>query len=202
MKQFLLLFYLIPVLVNAQLTIHEKKEADPYKMEISKDIFRVNLSLATDAKFSPHAAYERELFRPFTLLLKAGPAFDRDYLFTDIWGNEQYKWFLNFAASGELRYYFSLGRRIKHEKTVKNFSGPYLSLEEAVWSKPLIILNKTGDEVLKGSYGTFINLGYQKQVGLTYYNIFFGTKFPGKIYEQSTDAFDIIHAGIGIGRVF
>ncbi|HWJ27864.1 MAG TPA: hypothetical protein VNS32_15065, partial [Flavisolibacter sp.] len=160
------------------------------------------LSLATDTKFFTHAAYERGLFRPFTLLFKAGPAFDREYLFTDIYGTEQYKWFLNVAASGELRYYFTLNHRIKHERTVKNFSGPYFSLEENVWSKPLIIFNKTGGESLTGGHGTYINLGYQKQVSLTYYNIYFGTRFPGKIYEQSVDVFDIIHAGISIGRVF
>jgi hypothetical protein len=134
--------------------------------------------------------------------LKAGPAFNKQHTMTDAFGTDQYKWTMNAVVSGEVRYYFTLLRRIKHQKTVKNFSAGYFSLEEMMQSKPLVIINKSGTETLSGNNSSYINLGYQKQVKLTYYNIFFGTRFPGKIYENSTDIFDILHGGITIGRVF
>ncbi len=110
--------------------------------------------------------------------------------------------FRNVFASGELRYYYNLNRRIRLGKTVRNFSAFYLSIEEQLISKPLLIINKTGNEVLNGRNSKFINIGYQYQNDKTYYNIYIGARFPGQVYNNTPTGVDLFHAGVTIGRVF
>ena len=202
MKFLLSLVFSVPILASSQMTQGIPGETDSSIREINKNIFRAIMGLSTDTKFSVQGGYEREIIKPFTLVFKAGPAFDKEYTMTDAFGTRQYKWSMSFAASGEARYYFNLGRRIKHQKPTRDFSAAYFSFEEMVQSKPVFILNKSSDETLSARSVTYINIGYQREVKQTYYNIFFGTRFPGKIYETSADIFDIIHGGISIGRVF
>ena len=202
MRRIFLLVLLLPFFATAQIIKDNSKEPDPDKMEISKNIFRVLLSASTDTKFSITANYERELKRPFTLFFKAGPAYDREYVNTDAFGTKQYKWLFNAIASGELRYYYSLHRRTRLQRTVRNFSGFYLSLEEQFISKPLFILNKSGDEVMKGGNREFVNVGYQYQKNTTYYTIYAGARFPGRVYSNTPSGLDLLHAGVTIGRAF
>ena len=96
----------------------------------------------------------------------------------------------------------NLKRREKTNKTVKNFSAFYLSIQEQIISKPIYIINKTGNEDLKGRNAEFINIGYQYEKLGTYYNIFFGTKLPGPIYNKVVSGFDLLHIGISIGRAY
>lgn len=201
MRYYFLFLLLITQLAFCQ--VNSPKDAYYNKWEIDKDIFRIMMTLSTDASLSFTGFYEREIKRPFTVVLKAGPAITREYLSTDVWGDDEYRWTLNAIAAGELRYYFNLNRRIKHEKTTRNFSAGYLSLEPYVLSKSLLILNRLDAEDKSGSAGAYINIGFQKQVNATTcYGAFFGTRFPGKIYSHSVDVLDIIHGGITIGRVF
>jgi hypothetical protein len=202
MKQLLLSFLLLPLFTTAQLFKDNDKEIDPDKMEISKNIFRILLSLSTDTKFSTTASYERRILKPITVFMKAGPACNKQYIGTDAFGTEQYKWVFNAIASGELRYYFNLNRRIRLERTVKNFSALYFSVEELLMSKPLFILNKSGNEISKGRNSEFVNLGYQYQKFSTCFNIYFGTRLPGRIYSNTPSGIDLLHAGISIGKAF
>jgi hypothetical protein len=197
----LFLFLLLPFFAKSQIIKDNSKEIDPNKMEINKNIFRLLLSVSTDTKFSVTGNYEREIKKPFTLFFKAGPAFNREYIDTDAFGTEEYKWLFNAIASGELRCYYNLNRRIKFQKTVRNFSAFYLSLEEQLISKPILIINKSGDEVLKGTNSEFINIGYQYQKNTTYYNVYFGARLPGQIYNN-TPTGELLHAGVTIGRAF
>ena len=202
MRQLFLFLFLLPFFAKSQIIKDNTKEIDPNKMEINKNIFRVLLSASTDTKFSMTGNYEREIKKPFTLFFKAGPAFNREYVNTDAFGTNQYKWLFNAIASGELRYYHNLNRRTKLQKTVRNFSAFYLSLEEQLLSKPIFIINKSGDEVLKGKNSEFINIGYQYQKNTTYYNIYFGTRFPGQIYSNTPTGIELLHGGVTIGRAF
>ena len=202
MRQLFLLLLLLPFFSTSQIIKNHSKEVDPNKMEINKNIFRVLLSASTDTKFSITGNYEREIKRPLTLFIKAGPALNREYITTDAFRIEQYKWLVNFIGSGELRYYFSLNRRIKKGRTVKNFSAFYFSLEELLVSKPLYILNKSGNEESKGRNSEFINIGYQFQENTTYYNIYFGARFPGQVYNNTPSGIDLLHVGITVGRAF
>jgi len=198
----LFFLFLLPFFAKSQIIKDNSTETDPNKMEINKDIFRVLLSASTDTKFSITGSYEREIKRPLTLFFKAGPAFNREYVTTDAFGKKQYKWFFNAIASGELRYYYNLNRRIRKGRTVRNFSAFYFSLEELLISKPLYILHKSGNEELKSRNSEFINIGYQYQKSTTYYNIYFGTRFPGRIYNNTPSGIDLLHGGVTIGRAF
>ena len=168
---------------------------DPYKMEIQKNIFRGTLALMF-TELRAMVSYEREIFKPFTLVLKTGPSLRTDN------SSPENEIELAATASGELRYYFNLRRRIKHNKTVRNFSAGYLSLEPFVISKPLIISDQPGDDERAAQAIVYINIGAQKQFKRFYLNAFFGTPFFGRIYSNSVDVFDIIQGGIVIGRVF
>ena len=202
MRQISLFLLLLPFFAKSQIIKDNTKEIDPNKMAINKNIFRVLLSASTDTKFSITGNYEREIKKPLTLFFKAGPAYSREYVNTEAFGIKQYKWIFNAIASGELRCYYNLKRRTRLQKTVRNFSAFYLSLEEQLVSNPIFIINKTGNEELKGGNREFFNIGYQYQKNTTYYNIFFGTRFPGQIYNNTPTGIDLLHAGVSIGRAF
>ena len=202
MKYFILLFFLLPFFAQSQIIKDNSKEIDHNKMKISKNIFRVLLSASTDTKFSITGNYEREIIKPFTLFVNAGPAYSREYVNKDAFGVKQYKWVFNAIASGELRYYYNLKRRTRLQKTVRNFSAFYLSLEEQLVSNPIFIINKSGNEELKGGNREFVNIGYQYQKNTTYYKIYFGTRFPGRIYSNNPTGIELLHAGVIIGRAF
>jgi len=202
MKHFFLFLLLLPFFVKSQIIKDNTKEIDPHKIEINKNIFRVLLSASTDTKFSITGNYEREIKKPLTIFIKAGPAYSREYVNTDAFGTKQYTWIFNAIASGELRCYYNLKRRARLQKTVRNFSAFYLSLEEQLVSKPIFMSNKSGNEELKGSNKEFVNIGYQYQKNTTYYNIFFGTRFPGQIYSNTPTGIELLHAGVTFGRAY
>jgi hypothetical protein len=202
MKNMLLLVLLLPMHAVSQYLPVSVKETDPHKDEINKDIARFLISLSTDTKITFAASYEREIARPLTLVLKAGPGIDRQYDSVDAYGQKQYSWVINAMASAELRCYTGLRRRAMRGKTVRNFSAFYISAEVLAKSDALIRINKPDSDRTAGYTRPFINIGYQKQFKKTYYNIFFGTRFPGKIYDNAVSGLDLLHTGISIGRVF
>lgn len=196
-------FYFLMLILITQTALGQSRyedNEDPFKTEIDKNIFRTLLSLSTDNQFSIQINFEHQIYKSFTFFLKAGPAISRSKIFfPNDYG--EYRFAFSAIASGELRYYFNLKRRIRLEKTTRNFSASYLSLEPFVTSKSLLIINNNGGEPKNANKGVYINLGFQKQVHKTYYHAFFGTRFGGKIYENSVDVSDIIHLGIGIGGI-
>jgi hypothetical protein len=193
MKIFLLSLFIIPQLAICQVNL--LKYEDPYKMDIDKHIFRLLCTFTTGENLLFAACYEHEIKGPFTMVLKAGPSIFADDNSVD------YGIALAATASGELRYYFNLNRRIKYEKTIRNFSAGYLSLEPFVISKSLTILNDSGVEEKPASAGAYLNIGFQRQVKRSYVNVFFGTRFFGRIYSNSVDVFDIIQGGVAFGLV-
>jgi hypothetical protein len=202
MRNILLVILLLPVYAVSQMMPLPSKETDPHKDEINRDIARVLLSLSTDTKITFAASYERDIARPLTLLLKAGPGIDRRYDSMDTYGQKQYSWVINAMASAELRCYIGLRKRAIRGKTVRNFSAFYISAELLAKSGALIRISNPGSDRTNGYTRPFINIGYQKQVKKTYYNIFFGIRFPGKAYDNAVSGFDLLHAGVSVGRVF
>jgi hypothetical protein len=202
MKKMFLMMMLLPLCAAAQIMPVSTKNADPHKDEINKDIVRVLLSLATDTRLAVTAGYEREIARPLTVVLKAGPGIDRQYDSIDVYGEKQYSWVINAVASAELRCYIGLRKKAMQNKTVRNFSAFYFSAEVLAKSAALIRISNTGSDRTSGYVRPFVNIGYQKQVRKSYYNIFFGTRFPGRVYGEAVSGLDLLHAGIAVGRVF
>ncbi|MEO7049020.1 MAG: hypothetical protein ABI091_27195 [Ferruginibacter sp.] len=146
--------------------------------------------------------YEVDLKRSFSFSLKAGPAVAKEYISTDAFVTERNKWFINFIVSAEFKYYFNLSYRLKLQKTITNFSAGYFSIEPFITTKSLIMIHQSDGDTKPAKQGAYINIGCQKQMKYTYINIYFGARFPGKIYENSVDVLDVMHAGITVGGVF
>jgi hypothetical protein len=181
------------------------KQEDPYKSSISNQVFRAMLNLHVDRNggLAILGNYEQKLSIPFTLSFKAGPSFFSEEVSPETTASDAVnRYSVRAMASAELKYYFNLKHRIRLEKTTRNFSAAYFSLEPFAISKTLVFLNGDQSDSQKGFAGAYINIGWQKQVRLTYFNIYFGTRFPGPVYSNSGDVFDVIHFGVSIGRVF
>jgi hypothetical protein len=83
------------------------RDEDYYKSEINKNIFRGMIAFQWPAETASSICFEHELIKPFTSVVKAGPA-----IYTDDVSSEN-ELELTAQAATELRYYFSLRRRIK-----------------------------------------------------------------------------------------
>lgn len=202
MRKLAFLIFLFPIFVQAQGVSEPPKTSDPNKMNIQPNILRLLFSTATDSKLSISANYEREIKKPITVVVGGGPTYFRIEKSTDIFGNKKYESSVNFFISGELRCYYNLKRRMKQEKTVRNFSAFYASLQEQLISKPILVFNRTGEYNLQNKNGAFVNIGYQFQKITTYYNLYFGIRFPGKIYRNAPSGIELLHGSISVGRAF
>jgi hypothetical protein len=171
------------------------EEPEMFSMDINKNIFRLTLTAIIPRRYSwPLAfSYEREIKRPLTLVLKAGPTFDYHTYTAE--GS------LNSFVSGELRYYLTLFKRIRKERSVRNFTGCYLSFEEYVLSDPLIVVNQSRSSAIQGACTTFLNVGFQKQSKQTYISVFFGPYITFSNYNNGLVTFDTPHWGITYGHV-
>lgn len=168
-----------------------------FSKDIEKNIFRATLTLiAPDDEGWPLLfSYEREIRKPFTVVLGAGPSFRGT-------SNEQGELSIHGYASVELRYYFNLRHRIKKEKTVRNFSATYLSIQESLFSGPVALVNMLSENAAVGKARTFLNLGLQKQFKQGYLNLYLG---PGLHFNDLDKGewvmIDDFHVAITFGLV-
>ncbi|MBC7886776.1 MAG: hypothetical protein H7Z13_02735 [Ferruginibacter sp.] len=194
------LFFLLLFVPPAAICQVVSNDVDIHKMEIDKDIFRAMVTFSIDEGVALAGCYEHEIYQPFTVVVKAGPSLSRAEITTGIWADKDYRQGLFMAASCELRYYYNLKRRIRLERTTRNFTASYLSLEPFAISKPLIIFSRSKADAKPASAGLFLNIGYQRQFRKTYLNAFFGTRIGSKIY-LSSDVYNVLHGSIAFGRL-
>lgn len=197
----LLIAFLFIIAYNAKAQYHPPKETDRYAMDIEKNIFRLILTglVPNDIGLPLTFSYEREIRKPFTTVLKAGPYFSRKAAEYDY---EADGYSMNGYASAELRYYINLMRRIRKQKPVRNFSAYYFSVEQMFLSKPLIVLNQSSNEGQEGRQGTYLNIGYQKQFNQGYFNVFCGPRLNvNGLFKEGLVEFPDFHVGIAIGAV-
>ncbi|MBC7903888.1 MAG: hypothetical protein H7Y27_10710 [Gemmatimonadaceae bacterium] len=194
MRPILALILFCPLFSSAQYEPPQKEE-DHLRMEINNQIFRLLIPITVErfGGIGLQASYEHVIRKPFTFVIKGGPTFYAED--PDVFG-------INGRIAGEVRYYFNLFHRIKKDKTVKNFTAGYLSIEPFAVTGSYQFLRKGDIYEPPPESGAFINIGYQWQFKRSYANIFFGTRFPGKVYSESVDATDLLHAGLVIGKVF
>jgi len=170
-------FFLLFLIFLSSLTFAQSsKNEDPYHNRIDKNIFRV-----VTTKYAPSnlvavgIQYERQIKKPFSLLLETGPTMEIQK-FGDINDPSKSKYQFSFSLFGsvESRYYFNLSHRIKKEKPVHNFSAFYVSLQEYVLSNPFIFINQKSSQAYQGNVQTFLNVGWQKQIQSYYFHVFSG----------------------------
>ena len=168
-----------------------------FSKDIEKNIFRASLAtIVPDDEGSPLLfSYEREIHRPFTVVAGTGTSFRPGSV-------DEGELAIHGFATIELRYYFNLMHRIKKEKTVRNFSATYLSLQESLFSGPIALLNVSSKNAASGKARTFLNLGIQKQFKQKFVNLFLG---PGLHFNDLEKGewvmIDEFHAGITFGFV-
>lgn len=182
-------------------TVAQSTHSDIHAMDIDKNISRLFITVPIPDEEAGRLlySYERELKKPFTLVLKAGPSLSINGLgFTD----DPYRYTIQLYASVEFRYFFTLLHRIKKDKPVRNFSGLYLSLEQYVETNPIIRINEKRNEGYEGSTGAFAQIGYQKQIGKFYFNILFGPRLYGNGFGPGLTSLNDYHGAVGLGIVF
>lgn len=185
-----------PLLLMVSIAISQypqPKEIDMFASDIEKNVFRLTL-MAYDDIYPFTFSYEREIIKPFTVVLKAGPSFESSNF-------DPVEYSINAFASGELRYYYNLRRRIRKQKTVRNFSANYLSLEHSILSDPIAVINQSRSDAMEGSRGLFVNIGYQKQFKQAYFNVFLGAKINVDDFKEGILSADTYHYGIAFGIV-
>ena len=173
------------------------QEKDMFSKDIEKNVFRALFTciFPDDEGWPLTFSYEREIRKPFTIVIAAGPSFRGT-------SNETGELAIHGFVSAEFRYYFNLLHRIKKEKTVRNFSATYLSLQESLFSGPVALMYMLSENAAEGKARTFLNLGLQKQFKQKYLNIFLG---PGLHFNDLDKGEWVLvedfHVGITFGFV-
>jgi hypothetical protein len=174
---------------------------DEHALDIDKDIFRLMVTVPIPDEEAGRLliSWERELKKPFSLVVKAGPSMDLQGLgFSD----NPVRYDFQLYASVELRFFFTLLHRIRKEKPVRNFSGLYISAEQYIESNPIVRINRGNHDGYPGSAGAFLQLGYQKQISQFYFNVFVGPRLYGNNFGTGTTSLNNYHGGISLGVVF
>lgn len=189
--------YLIVLILFAAGTASRAQEKDMFSKDIEKNIFRASLAtiVPDDEGWPLLFSYEREIYRPFTIVAGIGPSFRPGSV-------EEGEYAIHGFASIELRYYFNLMHRVKKERTVRNFSATYLSLQESLISGPIALMNVSSENAANGKARTFFNLGIQKQFKQKFINLFLGPELHFNDLEKGEwMMIDGFHAGITFGFV-
>ena len=171
---------------------------------IQDNIYRINITQAILPNYETSTlsgVYERRIKNAFSLvgkigigseLKKFGPPGDPNQIS------------FHFYSALEGRYYFTLKRRQRKEKSVLNFSCPYIGIEQNLFTNPIALINQDRKNAFGGSTRTFLNLGSQKQIGKLYLGGFLGVSiFENDLKYYSTGRkMERLHGGALIGYVF
>lgn len=198
----LLLIITIPIIVFGQ--SKNLKIVDKNLSIIQDNIFRINLTQAVLPNYETgtiSGVYERRIKSAFSFvgkigiggeLKKFGPPGDPNQLS------------FHFYSAAEGRYYFTLKRRQRREKSVLNFSCPYIGIEQNLFTNPIALINQIPKKAFEGNTRTFLNLGSQKQIGKLYLGAFMGISLfenDFTIYDKGRKM-EQLHGGVQIGYVF
>ena len=105
-------------------------------------------------------SYERKIATTITAVVKVGPAISIKKFGSS--GNPYQYTFYGYG-SADFRHYFNLRSRSRKGKTIKNYSGKYISLNQSFLSNPFLFLNRDSNGVGEGIFGSYIDLGWQRQ---------------------------------------
>jgi hypothetical protein len=185
------------ILLVGAVTCSYAQEKDMFSQDIEKNIFRASFALIfpDDEGWPLTFSYEREIRKPFTIVIGAGPSFRGTSTGTGALS-------IHGFLSAEFRYYLNLVHRIKKAKPVRNFSATYLSFQESLFSGPVALINMLSKNAAEGKARTFLNLGLQKQFKQGYFNIYLG---PGLHFDDLDKGewvlIEDFHVGISFGFV-
>lgn len=166
----------------------------------SNSVFRITASVPIPM-INFH--YEIPLKKNVTLLLKSG--FNFTLASSAALNRDKIRSQVSWLSSIETRYYYSLYRRIKNNKSVKNYSAGYIGLEPYYRSNSIAAINES-KQINNGSYGAFVNLGFQNQSEKNVYTAFYIGVAPIAVrigdFNTTTGKLDRVWLNFSIGYVF
>ena len=200
------LFLLIicsPILSFSQ-TSNVKTE-DSNSSQIDKNIYRVIYTQPIDKDFETNGIiafnYEHKIKNAFSITSKLGVATSVNKFGSS---SDPYQISFHLFSSIEARYYFTLNRRLRKEKSVFNFSCPYISLEQNLFTNQFALINQTAKGAFEGYTATYFNLGYQKQISKLFFAAYAGGQLSVKDFSKydKRRSLSAFHVGLTLGYVF
>lgn len=204
MKVFLLSCLLVILSFCADGQEKTKSEIDTSGIsQLKPNIFRLTLNqpmlplYETDFILAGH--WEKKLNRQFSLLTKLGLATTFDKFGPS---NNPIRYSGHIYADLDARYFFLSKRRLKRNRPILNFTGPYLSIQQTLFTNPVFLINRGSADVFEGRTLSYVNLGYQKQGGRFYFGIYAGALLWGKSLYGNLNDYAQWHGNVSIGYVF
>jgi len=214
---FLFIFFSIPVLVYCQVTDyqkstkHELQYLDSSYYKINTNIYRVTIAVPMEPLLSSYLPdviimgnYERKLSKQISFVGNLGIRMcNKSY---GVYYPEPVSSF-HVAGTGEVRYYYALGKRKRNVRPTINFSGGYVSLNQYFLANPFAITssNKQVSEVdaVQSQASLYFNIGYQRQYKNLFFNVFLGVLLSNQTNAELKDfGRGSLPGGVSIGYVF
>jgi hypothetical protein len=196
-KNLIALFFFIPQIVFSQ------SNDDSLKTLLPKNIFRIMLigPIFPDDETTAIIAgnYEYGIINNLTFsgTLGLGVAVD-DFGSA---GNP-YQTSYHIYGSVQLKHFFLMKNRIRKLRPILKYSGPYIGVEQNVFTNPIALINQTLKKAMKGSTIMFFNIGYQKQVSKACIAAHFGVNVWGTYLSTNPGSLNALHGAVSIGYVF
>ena len=157
--------------------------------------------ISSDDKSAILFSYERKIATTITAVVKVGPGISIKKFGPS---DNPYQYTFYGHASLDLRHYFNLRSRFRKGKSIENYSGKYISLNQSFLSNPFLFLNRESDGASDGVFGSYIDLGWQRQYKKVFLHAFIGRtiylRSLGTLSAFNRDLSDY-HGGFTFGLV-
>lgn len=200
--KFIVLLSLCRIVSYSQILYEPIKKGNLQTIEknIVRIVFSKPLSQNRETNFLAFNL-ENRLKQNISISIKAGVGIGiKDF------GTNGNKYQTSFHGYGSLegKYYFLINNFKKKGKYIYNFSNPYLSIEQNIFTNQFALINQIPKESFEGATATFLNLGYQGQVKKLFASVFFGVQLQYNDFAKydKNRSLESIHGGACIGYVF
>ena len=218
MKSTLLsIFYLFPFILYSQApnypnsTKQELKNLDSNYYMTNNNIYRVTIGVPLETLLSGYVPdvmimgnYERKLSKQISFVGNLGIRMcNKSY---GVYYPEPVSSY-HLAGTGEIRYYYALGKRKRNVRPTMNFSGGYVSVNQYFLANPFAITssNKQVSEVdgVEAQASLYFNIGYQRQYKNLFFHVFLGILLSNQTNADLKDfGRGSLPGGVSIGYVF
>ena len=214
---FLFFFFSFPFFVYCQVpdyqksTKHELQYLDSSYYKINTNIYRVTIAVPMESLLSSYLPdviimgnYERKLSKQISFVGNLGIRMcNKSY---GVYYPEPVSSY-HVAGTGEIRYYYALGKRKRNVRPTINFSGGYVSLNQYFLANPFAITssNKQVSEVdaVQSQASLYFNIGYQRQYKNLFFKVFLGVLLSNQTNAELKDfGRGSLPGGVSIGYVF
>jgi len=214
---FLFIIFSFPLLVYCQVpdyqksTKHELQYLDSSYYKVNTNIYRVTIAVPIEALLSSYVPdvmimgnYERKLSKQFSFVGNLGIRMcNKSY---GVYYPEPVSSF-HVAGTGEIRYYYALGKRKRNVRPTINFSGGYVSLNQYFLANPFTISSRNKQvseaDAVQSQACLYFNIGYQRQFKNLFFNVFLGVLVSNQTNADLKDfGRGSLPGGVSIGYVF